>query len=58
LEGTRRLKALQPALRVIEISAFGNHAQNYQTTAVEAGAEKFVLKDDLELSLVQRWTMV
>ena len=54
-EGTRRLKALQPTLRVIMVSAHGNYAQAFQTAAVEAGAEKFVLKDDLELCLVKEW---
>jgi DNA-binding NarL/FixJ family response regulator len=56
-EGTRRLKSLLPTMRVIVISAFGNHTQAYQTAAVEAGAEKFVLKDDLELCLVKEWTI-
>ena len=54
-EGTRRLKALLPSLRVIAISAYGNEAESFQTAAVEAGAEKFVLKDDLEPCLVKDW---
>jgi DNA-binding NarL/FixJ family response regulator len=54
-EGTRRLKALQPEMRVIVVSAFGNFAQNFRNAATEAGAEKFVLKDDLELGLVKGW---
>ena len=54
-EGTRRLKALRPALRVIMMSAFGNHAGSFRDAAREAGAEMFVGKDDLELSLVKGW---
>ena len=54
-EGTRRLKALQPEMRVIVVSAFGNFAQNFRNAAAEAGAEEFVLKDDLELCLVKGW---
>lgn len=54
-EGTRRLKALLPTLRVIVISAYGNDARSFQTAAIEAGAEKFVLKDDLEPRLVKGW---
>ncbi len=56
-EGTRRLKALQPEMRVIVVSAFGNFAQNFRNAAAEAGAEKFVLKDDLELGLVKGWAL-
>ena len=56
-EGTRRLKALVPGLRVIVISAFGDNAESFQTAAAEAGAEKFVLKDDLELGLVKDWRL-
>lgn len=54
-EGTRRLKALQPEMRVIVVSAFGNFAQNFRNAAAEAGAEKFVMKDDLDLRLVKEW---
>ncbi len=56
-EGTRRLKALHPELRVILVSAFGNYAQNFRNAATEAGAEKFVLKDDLELCVVKLWSV-
>jgi DNA-binding NarL/FixJ family response regulator len=55
LEGTVRLKALCPALRVIVVSALRNTWHALQAAAVEAGAEKYVAKDDLELALVQRW---
>ena len=54
-EGARRLKALQPDMRVILVSAFCSFAQNFRNAADEAGAEKFVLKDDLELGLVEEW---
>jgi DNA-binding NarL/FixJ family response regulator len=54
-EVTRHIKALLPSLRVIVVSAHGNYSQYYQTAAIEAGAEKFVLKDDLELCLVREW---
>ncbi|MDY7079674.1 MAG: response regulator transcription factor [Chloroflexota bacterium] len=55
LEGTPRLKALAPNLRVILISAHLNHAELFRTAATEAGAETFVPKDDLELNVVQEW---
>jgi two-component system nitrate/nitrite response regulator NarL len=55
LEGTPRLKALLPTLRVILVSAHLNHAELFRTAAVEAGAETFVPKDDLELNVVQAW---
>jgi DNA-binding NarL/FixJ family response regulator len=55
LEGTRRLKALAPALRVIVVSACGDEWQALQSAAAEAGAEQFVAKDDLELSKVEAW---
>ncbi len=54
-EGTRRLKSLLPGLRVIVISAYGDDARSFQTAAAEVGAEQFVLKDNLELSLVKGW---
>jgi DNA-binding NarL/FixJ family response regulator len=55
LEGTPRLKALLPTLRVILVSAHLNHAELFRTAAAEAGAETFIPKDDLELDLVQAW---
>ena len=57
LEGTRRLKALQPNLRVILISAYRDQADGFRTAAEEVGAEAFVAKDDLSLKVVQRWAM-
>jgi DNA-binding NarL/FixJ family response regulator len=55
LEGTRRLKALRPDLRVVLISAYPDHAAAYRTAAQQAGAEDFFAKDDLTLSVVQNW---
>ena len=55
LEGTPRLKALVPNLRVILISAQRDRAQLFQKAAAEAGAEAFIPKDDLNLSVVQAW---
>jgi DNA-binding NarL/FixJ family response regulator len=55
LDGTRRLKAQAPAMRVIVVSACGDKAEALQHAAVEAGAERFVSKDDLEAGLVQSW---
>jgi DNA-binding NarL/FixJ family response regulator len=55
LEGTPRLKALDPTLRVILISAYSDQADLLRTAAAQAGAETFFVKDDLELSVVQGW---
>jgi DNA-binding NarL/FixJ family response regulator len=55
MEGTPRLKALAPGLRVILISAYRDQAEVFQTAAEEVGAEAFVPKDDLDLSVVQAW---
>lgn len=41
IEGTRRLKALRPQLKVVVISAYG---QDYENTCLEAGAEGFLSK--------------
>jgi DNA-binding NarL/FixJ family response regulator len=56
LEGTPRLKALVPDLRVILISAYLNHAGIFQGVAREAGAEAFVPKDKLDLEVVRMWS--
>jgi DNA-binding NarL/FixJ family response regulator len=55
LEGTARLKALAPALRVILVSAYRDQAELFQTAAEEAGAEAFIAKDDLDLEVVRAW---
>ena len=56
LEGTPRLKALAPDLRVILVSAHRDRAELFQTAAEEAGAEAFISKDDLDLEMVRTWT--
>ena len=55
LEGTSRLKAHLPALRVILVSAHRDRAERFRTAAVEAGAEAFVSKDDLDVETVHMW---
>jgi DNA-binding NarL/FixJ family response regulator len=55
LEGTRRLKAIAPGLRVILISAYRDHAAAYRSAAAQAGAERFVAKDELDVDLVRAW---
>ncbi len=55
LDGTRRLKAVAPQLRVILISAYRDQAEVYRAAAVQAGAEAFIAKDELDLSVVQTW---
>lgn len=55
LEGTPRLKALAPALRVILISAYRDQAERLWAAAEEVGAEAFISKDDLDLSVVRTW---
>ena len=56
LEGTPRLKALVPNLRVILVSAHRDRAELFQAAAEEAGAEAFISKDDLDLEVVRVWT--
>lgn len=55
IEGIARLKALQPALRAILISVHRDQAHLLQAAAVAAGAEAFVPKDLLDLSVVKAW---
>jgi DNA-binding NarL/FixJ family response regulator len=55
LEGTPRLKALAPNLRVILISAQRDRANLFRAAAKETGAEAFFAKDDLNLEVVQTW---
>ena len=56
VEGTPRLKALFPKMRVILVSAHHDSAQVLQRSAKEAGAEAFIPKDDLDLDVVKKWT--
>ncbi len=55
LDGTRRLKALAPCLRVILVSAYRDRAEIYRAAAVQVGAETFVAKDELDVGMVQTW---
>jgi DNA-binding NarL/FixJ family response regulator len=55
LQGSQRLKATAPWLRVILISAYRDHAEAYRAAAQQAGAEEFIAKDDLDLSAVRAW---
>lgn len=55
IEGTRRLKALAPNLRVILVSAYRDWADIFRSAAKEAGAEAFCSKDELDLDVVLAW---
>ena len=55
LEGTRRLLSLAPNLRVILVSIHHDQADVFRTAAQEVGAEAFIPKDELDLSVVQAW---
>jgi DNA-binding NarL/FixJ family response regulator len=55
MSGTPQLIALAPEMRVILVSAQHDSAQVLQKSAVEAGAEAFLPKDDLELAVVKKW---
>ena len=54
-DGAYRLKALIPGLQVILVSAHQDQAHIFRQAAERAGAETFVQKDDLDLSLVRTW---
>ena len=58
IEGTPRLKAVAPGLRVILVSAHQNRAQLFQKAAKQAGADAFVAKDDLDLDVVRAWIKI
>jgi DNA-binding NarL/FixJ family response regulator len=55
LEGTCRLLSLAPNLRVILVSIHHDQANVFRTAAREVGAEAFVPKDELDLSVVRAW---
>ena len=55
VSGTPQLMMLAPKMRVILVSAYHDSAQVLQKSAMEAGAEAFVPKDDLELEVVKKW---
>jgi len=57
IEGTPRLRALSPGMRVILVSACRDRAGVYQTAASAVGAEAFIAKDDLDLGMVQGWSI-
>jgi len=52
-EGTPRLKAIVPKMRVILVSAY--HERLFQASAQAAGAEAFIPKDALDLCMALRW---
>lgn len=58
VSGTPQLMALAPKMRVILVSAQQDRARVLQRSAVEAGAETFISKDDLELEVVKKWMEV
>ena len=53
IEGTPRLKALAPNMRVILVSAY--HERLLHASAQAAGAEAFIPKDELDLSVAMSW---
>ena len=53
IEGTTRLKALAPNMRVILVSAY--HERLLHASAQAAGAEAFIPKDELDLSVALSW---
>ena len=55
VEGIPQMKALCPGLRVILISAHRNQANLLGAAAERAGAEAFIAKDELDLSVVGTW---
>lgn len=55
LAGVARLKTLAPALRVILVSTHADPAHLFRDAAAQAGAERFVQKDDLDLAVVCQW---
>ena len=55
LDGTLRLKAISPRLRVILVSAYSDQASLFQASAHSIGAETFISKDDLDLKTLLGW---
>ncbi len=54
-EGIVQMKAQCPSLRAILISGHRNQADILRAAAEAAGAEAFVPKDELDLSVVGEW---
>lgn len=55
MEGIQRLKEMQPEVRVIMISAYLDQSKIYESAALDAGAEAFFSKDDLDFEVVRNW---
>jgi len=55
VEGTARLKAVNPGMKVVLVSAFHDSARRLQTSAEETGAVGFFPKDELDLDVVRKW---
>jgi DNA-binding NarL/FixJ family response regulator len=55
IEGAPRLKAVAKDMKIYLISGYTNQAQLFSEQAATAGAEAFILKDDLDLELIQSW---
>ena len=55
IEGTSRLKALCPSLRVILVSVYRDRSELFCAAAEKVGAEDFIAKDDLDLEVVRAW---
>ncbi len=55
IEGTALLKALDPALRVILVSAYRDRSDLFTAAAAAAGAEAFLPKEELDLETVREW---
>ncbi|MEW5717184.1 MAG: response regulator transcription factor [Chloroflexota bacterium] len=55
LDGSPRLKAIAPEMRVILISAYHDRADLFRAAAKQVGAEAFCAKDDLDLEMVRAW---
>jgi len=55
VEGIAQMKALCPNLRAILISGHRNQADLLRAAAEAAGAEAYVPKDELDLSVVENW---
>ena len=53
IEGTPRLKLLAPRMRVILVSAY--HDRLLPASAKAAGAEAFIPKDELDMSVALSW---
>ncbi len=55
VDGTARLKAIAPNLRVILVSAYPDRVNLFRQAAQNVGAEMFVAKDDLDLAMARAW---